>query len=251
MPQQFAWTILQQGQLPLRPDGGVRQALEHRCTTTLIWPADRAPGADNTLMVDPCFTQEGYALATQALGQRGITFDDIGHIFVTHLHADHMLHLPDGAHAPHFRPFRSVTRPAVFAAIEAQVCPGHHPTQQALHFEDDAGRRVWITGDAVLNEEWLREWAYFWPNGYGPQQIVEHWRSVAHVLSRADVIVPGHDAALPVTSELVRHLLETFPKADYASHCPDVALALRTRLTQLEQQDPPSNAGRVPAMGRR
>jgi len=243
MSQQFAWTILQQGQLSLRPDGSVRKAVGHRCTTTLVWPADRPPGADNTLIVDPCFTEEGYAEAAQALEQRGMTFEDIGYIFVTHLHSDHMLHWPDGARALAFRPFRPVTRPDVFAAIEAQPCPGHHPSQQALHFEDNAGRRVWIAGDVVLNEEWLREWAYFWPNGYGPHQIVEHWRSIACVIAAADIIVPGHDAALPVTSELVSHLLETFPKADYASHCPDVAEALRDRLARFEQRNPPSSAG--------
>ncbi|NLE52922.1 MAG: MBL fold metallo-hydrolase [Chloroflexi bacterium] len=243
MSERFAWTILQKGQLPLRPDGSVRQAVEHRCTTTLVWPADRAPDADNTLMVDPCFTDEGYSLAEQALDRRGVSFDDIGHIFVTHLHADHMLHLPTTARSALFRPFRPNTRPHVFASIEAQVCPGHHPSQHALHFEDDAGQRVWIAGDAVLSDEWLREWAYFWPNGYGPQQIVEHWRSLARIVSEADVIVPGHDDPLPVTIELVSHLIDTFPKAAYSAHCPDVAQALRARLTCLEKQDPPSNAG--------
>lgn len=242
MPSQFAWTILQQGQLPLRPNGSVRPGVEHRCTTTLVWPAECPPDVGNTLMIDPCFTAEGFAQAEKVLGERGISFADIGHVFVTHAHADHMVHIPNGAQMGSYRMFRPITRPDVFAAIEAQTCPGHHPMQQALHFEDPEGRRVWVTGDAVLNEEWLRGWSYFWPNGYGPQQIVETWRSVAHIISHADIIVPGHDAPLTVTAEMVSDLLDSFPQADYASHCPDVIAALRARLARFERGDvPPGN----------
>lgn len=243
MPARFSWTILQQGQLPLRPDGSVRPGVEHRCTTTLIWPVNSPPDADNSLMIDSCFTVDGYADAKSALSERGLSFDNIGHVFVTHMHSDHMPRIPAGEPALSFRQFRPVTRPDVFAAIEATNLPGHHPTQQALHFIDEAGRRIWVTGDAVLDEEWLRGWRYFWPNGYGPQQVVETWRSVAQIISEADVIVPGHDAPITVTAELVKHLLETFPQADYASHCPDVLVALRARLARLEQQESPPSAG--------
>lgn len=249
MPSQFSWTILQSGQLPLQPDGSVRRGLEHRCTTTLVWPVGAPPQADNTLMIDPCFTPAGFAQAGQVLGQLNVSIEDIGAVFVTHLHTDHMLRLPDGVPAPRFRPFRPVARGPIFAGIEAEASPGHHPAQEALHFEDTEGKRVWVAGDAVLSATWLKEWAYFWPNGYAPLQIVETWRSVARIVSRADVIVPGHDAPLPVTAELVQHLLETFPQADYATRCPDVTEALGARLEQLQsgaplRKQPPFHGGR-------
>lgn len=240
MSSRFAWVILQTGQVSLQPDGSVRADIEHRCTTTLIWPAGQPIQPDHTLMVDPCFTPAGYTLAEQTLDQHGASFHDIGSIFVTHLHTDHMLRLPPTAPAPRFRPFRPIARPSVFAAIEAEPCPGHHPAQQALRFEDEQGRRVWVVGDAVLSRTWLEAWAYFWPNGYGPLQIVETWRSIARILAHADLIVPGHDAPLPVTAELVSSLLETFPQADHASHCPDVTAALRDRQVRLEQGGSPS-----------
>lgn len=239
MLSQFSWTILQSGQLPLQPDGSVRKELEHRCTTTLIWPAGALPQADNTLMIDPCFTLAGYTQAEQVLDQLGASIEDIGAVFVTHLHTDHLLRLPESVPSPRFRPFRPITRGEVFAAVEAEASPGHHPSQETLHFEDAEGKRVWVAGDAVLSAAWLREWAYFWPNGYGPLQIVETWRSIARIVSQADVIVPGHDAPLPVTVELVQHLLETFPQANYASRCPDVPATLQTRLDHLRNGSSP------------
>lgn len=233
VPQRFAWAVLQSGQTPLQPDGTVRNEIEHRCSVVLVWPAGQVPQTDNTLLIDPCFTENGYAQALIVLDGLGATPEDIGMVFVTHLHPDHMLHFPTQVEAPRFRPFRPVARPQVFTAIHSAAVPGHHPSQEALHFQDDAGRQVWVTGDAVLGRAWLEAWTYFWPNGYAPLQIVETWRSVAQVLSHADVIIPGHDDPLPVTAELLQRLLETFPQAEFASRCPDVPRRLQARLEQL------------------
>ena len=62
---------------------------------------------------------------------------------------------------------------------------------------------TWIVGDAILGEDWLRAWRYYWPNGYGPDEIVETWRSVARILSMADVVIPGHGPPFRVDISLM------------------------------------------------
>ncbi len=47
-------------------------------------------------------------------------------------------------------------------------------------------------------------------------------------------MIAGHGPALAVTADLLDGLLDTFPDAPYADHCPDVAETLQTRLQILE-----------------
>ena len=149
----YEWTILQVGELPLRPDNRVDPGAEHRCTSVLIWPE----------------------------GER----------------------------------------------------PGHEPSLRALVFPSAAEEQVWIVGDAILDEAWLRAWGYYWPNQYRPPEIVRTWQSVAAILSGADVVVPGHGPPIPVTPELLENLIAGFPTADQPDRCPEVAQALRARLQTL------------------
>jgi len=234
MPEQarFNWLVVQDGALPLRPDKRIDAQADHRCTSVLIWPEDESPSVRNTLLVDPCFSDAGYDQALDRLETLGIGFDDIGHIFVTHLHSDHMLHLPWDVSSPRFRSFRP-GRVAAFDGIAAVNCPGHHPLLLALVFGMPDGRAVWSVSDAVLDEDWLRAWGYYWPNGYAPDDVVDTWRSIGTILARADVIVPGHGLPITVTPDLLRDLLATFPLAPYADRCPDVADILQLRLAQL------------------
>lgn len=234
MPEQarFNWLVVQDGALPLRPDKRLDTLADHRCTSVLIWPEGEPPSVRNTLLVDPCFSDAGYDQALDRLETVGIGFDDVGHIFVTHLHSDHMLHLPWDVPSPRFRSFRP-GRVAAFDGITAVNCPGHHPLLLALVFTLPDGRAMWVVSDAVLDEDWLRAWGYYWPNGYAPDDVVETWRSVGTILARADVIVPGHGLPITVTPGLLRDLLATFPHAPYADRCPDVADILRLRLAQL------------------
>ena len=230
MSNLYTWRILQSGELPLNPDGSENPLAEHRCTVALVWPHGADPTPDNTVMVDPCFTAAGYDHALGVLDDLDITLRDVGRYLITHLHGDHMLHLPSGLTGTRLR----ALRPPVDKGLSLEHCPGHHEMLLALAFKDQDGRAVWIAGDAILNEDWLRAWAYYWPNGYGMCEIVDTWRSVAKILAEADVVIPGHGPAFAVTPELLQHLSETFPSARYSGQCPDVGERLRVRLKLMQ-----------------
>jgi hypothetical protein len=92
-----------------------------------------------------------------------------------------------------------------------------------------------VTGDAVINLEWLRAWEYYWPNCYQKAEILQTWVSVAKILSVADLIIPGHGHPIKVTSELLAHLIDTFAQAEHAEACPNVEQTLCMRLEQLRE----------------
>ena len=93
---------------------------------------------------------------------------------------------------------------------------------------------VWVASDAILNLEWLRAWQYYYPNRYNADEVIDTWRSLACILSEADIVIAGHGVEIEVTADLLAELLESFPDAPYADHCPDVAEMLRARLHMLE-----------------
>ena len=229
----YQWAVLQQGQLPLRPGRVVDRAAEHRCTSVLIWPEGEDPTGENALLTDPCFSTQGLAETAEVLsGRAGFLLNDVRRLFVTHPHHDHVPNLPAIDTASDFSLFEPGSDPRLpdFTAVP---CPGHFPTLRSLVFHGAGGRRVWIVGDAVLCEEWLRAWEYYWPNGYGRAEIIQTWRSVATILSGADVVIPGHGPPLRVTALLLEDLLARFPRAERAADCPDVAEAIRRRLESL------------------
>jgi glyoxylase-like metal-dependent hydrolase (beta-lactamase superfamily II) len=228
----YNWLIVQTGQLPLRPDHHIDFAVEHRCTSTLIWPDGAQAADDNTLITDPCFTADGFREAAARLVEQGLSFRVISHAFATHPHGDHMPHLPAIAPPGRFRLLPSDSEYPL-AGLSVVRCPGHHPLLMALVFTATGGQSVVAAGDAVLDEEWLRAWAYYWPNGYSPADVVETWRSAARIVTEADIIIPGHGPAFAVTADLGRDLLASFPAAPYADQCPDVADRLRARIAVL------------------
>ena len=228
----YEWVVLQQGQLPLRPEGRVDPGAEHRCTSILIWPEGERPGPDNSLVTDPSFSEAGLEQAGPILDRLGISLPDAGQLFVTHPHWDHCLRLSQHAALSGHAPFDPGAGGAL-AGVEVVRCPGHEPSLEAVAFPSAGDGQVWVVGDAILDEPWLRAWGYYWPNRYRAAQIVQTWQSVASILSSADVVVPGHGPPIPVTPELLEDLLASFPTADQADRCPEVAEALRDRLEAL------------------
>lgn len=200
----YEWMILQQGRLPLRPNGLVIPFTEHRCTSVLVWPEGQDPSRENTVIVDPCFTSQGFRRARRALATLGLCLDDMGRVVITHAHEDHRGHFPGKANCP---ALLDSAAGALGPGLRAAPCPGHSPDLRALVFRSISDEEVWIVGDAVLDVSWLKAWKYYWPNAYGREEIIQTWRSAAVVLSHADVIVPGHGEPIRVTSSLIGSLL--------------------------------------------
>jgi glyoxylase-like metal-dependent hydrolase (beta-lactamase superfamily II) len=224
--------ILQDGELPLSSEGRIDRRKQHRCTATLIWPAGVKPTSANSLVVDPCFTAQGWSEAVARLNTLGVSPADIGYYFVTHRHFDHTLAFPQGVDLPSWQLWGPEWR-ARFPALTAVPCLGHAPDLHALKLPSDAGE-VWIVGDAILSLEWLLDWRYYWPNGYDVDEVIQTWRSVAAILAGAEVVIPGHGPAIKVTAVLLRDLIDVFPEAPYAASCPDVMATLAARELQLK-----------------
>lgn len=233
--RRFNYRILQEGSIVLKPDGRRVRSLEHRCSSVLLWPVGEKPASDNTLMTDPCFTAQGFENAEKRLSELGLSFNDISRIFITHPHADHRLHVPFRVRArkfPHFHPDRE----NAMSGISLVPCPGHSNRLRSLIFREPSGDSVWITGDAVLDEEWLTAWEYYWPNVYSRDEIIQTWKSVTTIIAHADVIIPGHGPPFRVTISLVSYLAGNFENATYADQCAgEVKEALAGRLDALRR----------------
>ena len=234
-PKRYDWAVLQEGALRLRPGRRLDPAADHRCTSVLIWPEGESPSPENSVLTDPCFTDEGLQQAGPILRRLGISWNDLPRVFVTHPHHDHCPSLPSLAGPFDFALFKPGTD-GPLARVGVAPCPGHFPSLDALLFQSIAGEQVWIAGDAILDEPWLRAWEYYWPNGYSEPAIVETWRSVARIISAADVVVPGHGPPIRITAPLLYDLLSSFPGAEHAAQCPEVVVALGKRFERLSAE---------------
>ena len=236
----YQWTILQDGQLPLKVDGRVTRE-PHLCTVSLIWPQATTLSPANSLIVDPCFSEDTIEDAETRLQQVDASLDRIGYFLETHGHFDHKLLVPRGTsarkragvtkrRAPKWKPL-SENRGA-FPGVDVIACPGHAADLQVLSFRGANGV-VCVVSDAILNREWLLAWQYYWPNVYAPAEIMETWRSLGNILTIADTVIPGHGPPISVTAELLRELIDSFPRAEYGSRCPEVVGVLNQRLEDL------------------
>jgi glyoxylase-like metal-dependent hydrolase (beta-lactamase superfamily II) len=239
--------VLQRGGVKLRPDGRVRAYIEHLCTSVVLWPEGTIPDLDNSLIVDPCFNKKNLLKAAKCLEGLGGAMDRIGRFFVTHNHWDHLPNNLVDESMVHWVPF-SCDEKGPFPGVRCHPCPGHSADSRALVLDTQHGQ-CWIVGDAIIDKDWLLQWCYYWPNGYNAEQVVQTWRSVASILSEADVIVPGHGNAFRVTIGVVEEVLFNWPRADFSSLCPGVEKSLRLRLESLKtthrvgtegDPDPPS-----------
>jgi len=237
MSTAYNYAMVQQGSLALNPGGQRRLAIPHRCTSVLIWAHrdqrltehDR-PLNDATLLTDPCLSAEGATQIAALLDADGKEISQIDFIFETHQHGDHQLNLAELADRLSKWPYQRTAPPADVRI----VCTD----SRSLVYTTPNGERIWIAGDAILNEAWLLQWAFYWPNGYAERDIIDTWRSVARILAEADVI-PGHGPPIPVTVNLLRELADGFAKrAKYAELCPDVCICIRDRVSQMVEITP-------------
>lgn len=228
--------VVQDGTLPLQLDGRIIPHIEHLCTCVVVWPEGMIPAPDNSLIVDPCFSEKSLRKAAKRLQRLNSSIDRIGHVFVTHEHRDHLPNLPGERSTPHWVPFLC-DGSGQFRGIRCHPCPGHSPDLMALVLNTKDGE-YWIVGDAILNKTWLIHWGYYWPNGYTTEQISQTWCTVADILTKADVIVPGHGSPFRVTASVVEEALANWPAAPHRSRCPDVGVSLQSRLETLKMNNP-------------
>jgi glyoxylase-like metal-dependent hydrolase (beta-lactamase superfamily II) len=233
----YDFAVIQRGSLAWSPLGVWRDHVPHVCTSTLVW---QQPGAEDAvrraILCDPCLSPKGLSQATARIGDLGLSWDDIDLAFETHQHGDHQLNVPALADRLARWPLDRAAPPP--AGLQVVPCPGHSNDLASLAFSSADGRQVWIVGDAILDEDWLRHWRFYWPNVYGEQEVVGTWRSVAYILAEADIVVPGHGDPIAVTAALLHEFAETFPvRAWCAEQCPDVADALRDRISQFTAEE--------------
>jgi hypothetical protein len=105
------------------------------------------------------------------------------------------------------------------------------------------GQNVWIVGDAIINLDWLKAWA-FWPVNYTTAEIIQTSITVATILSLADLIVPRHSAPVAIDASLTGELLSTFPAAAHANRCDHVRQLLSDRSEQLQADARPASPSR-------
>ncbi len=236
--KRYNYIYLQKGSLPLGPDKSIDRSIEHRCSVALIWPEGETPDSGNTLLTDPCFTVAGMKYAERQLTKLGLSLTNIRSMFITHRHGDHCQNFLCKKKFIYFQGGNSNWLPG----IDLVPCPGHAKDLCALVFRSTFGQDVWIVGDAVLNLEWLRAWEYYWPNCYISSEIVQTWESVAKILSKADVIIPGHGDLIHITTSLLKELVSTFPSAEHADNCRNVEELLSDRLQRLLVEEPEKDA---------
>ena len=233
--QHYQYLILQIGSLPLNPDGEKDYSQEHRCSSVLVWPENQASTPENTILTDPCFTMQGFERAEKLLERFKVAIENLKYIFVTHRHGDHMPNFPYKKKPLGFQ--ENTEREHILKGVNVVSCPGHAPDLRCLNFLDSSGQRVFVVGDAILNEPWLKAWGYYWPNCYAQADVLQTWMSVARILERADIIIPGHGKQIVVSPALIQTVLNNFPSAEYADKCPEVKTILAQRLKELEVRE--------------
>jgi len=202
----IAWTILTLGHLSAnRFWGETERVRAPLCTSTLIRTSA------GLVLVDPSLEPARMpALLHEAAGVRP---DDVSYVFLTHSHADHRYGLDAFPAATWLmaeaeiafwraragdddqRLFERLT-PADTVDLPG-VCPvqtpGHTPGTTSLIF-DWRGKRVAVTGDAVMTQDHFRT-----REGHTNSTDVQLAQaSITRLGLEADVIVPGHDNAFVV-----------------------------------------------------
>ena len=165
------------------------------CTSTLV------RGEDFTLIVDPPYGDEDQ-MCSELFRRTGLQQSDIGTVFLTHEHGDHIVgakHFPDAQviaaplvadilnQSGKAGPQVAAADATLFGCIDVIHTPGHTTTHHSLRF-DWNGHSVLIAGDAAMTRDFWRE-----RRGYFNSVDFEAATATIEKLANAaDVIVPGH-----------------------------------------------------------
>jgi glyoxylase-like metal-dependent hydrolase (beta-lactamase superfamily II) len=166
------------------------------CTCTVI------SGNSFNLLVDPSL--EDYSMMFEELNRRtGLTPEKIDTVFITHQHSDHVAGLK------HFENAKWLAASSVasglnktgilkkriepsgnilFNSIEVLPSPGHTDDHHILRF-DCQGMSVVIAGDSVPTRDFWKEKRGY----YNAVDFDQSRKTMEHIESIADIIVPGHD----------------------------------------------------------
>jgi glyoxylase-like metal-dependent hydrolase (beta-lactamase superfamily II) len=166
------------------------------CTCTVI------SGDTFNLIVDPSL--EDRSMMSEELNRRtGLTPEKIDAVFITHQHSDHIAGLK------HFENAKWLAAPAVasglnktgtlkkriepsenilFNSIEVLPSPGHTDDHHILRFNCQ-GMSVVIAGDSVPTRDFWKEKRGY----YNAVDFEQSRKTMEHIESIADIIVPGHD----------------------------------------------------------
>jgi len=198
--QQYAYEAIIHGQLRTNQFRYPDEQRDIICTTTLI------QGDGVTLLVDPGWRDE---LLLAALSKRQVAPEQIGLIYVTHLHPDHFRAarlfpqarwLAYGPEIDHWREkIADVDRDILerLEPVAAEVLPGirivptpGHTMQHTSVLFMSEGRRILVAADALLCREYY-EHRVVHPISEDKELAL---RSLDEAGVLADTIVPGHDA---------------------------------------------------------
>ncbi len=165
------------------------------CTCTLV------TGGDFRLLVDPSFP-DADRMASELHRRSGLSFEDIGLVFVTHGHGDHtagLANFPDATWLAGQSVARDLNasgrlgKEVLDAAehlppgVELVPTPGHAAGHCSLRFDCD-GQSVAIAGDATITRDFCLDGL----SSFGSPTKQER-ETVRKIRQMADAIVPGHD----------------------------------------------------------
>ncbi len=158
-------------------------------------------------------------LLINALNERGLNPSDINHVFLSHLHFDHVNNIDLFTQATIYlsaKEWEYAQKPAnedvfcsvainqylkhqqlilldntsgeIFPSLFYQHTPGHTPGSYVLHFTDPEGKRVVLAGDACKTYKEL-----------AALQVISEFdvekrshQSLQWIQDNADIVIPGH-----------------------------------------------------------
>lgn len=173
---------------------------------------------EKTLLVDPGNHHiASYSILWHALRERGLSYDDMDAVVLTHGHSDHaaaLLQLQGkpwilgkgeldemaaiegapiiGAKRQMMGPLTEIDAPTrIMQGVTAIPTPGHTRGHISIIIDSDQGR-ILVAGDQTMTRSEYQDRKF--SHWYGPETLAELNRSLDIVQGyRPDLVIPGHD----------------------------------------------------------